>query len=205
MPTQWRDLSDIAKAEYCHKALQTFEPVHAYTLNLRHDIEALARTKPNSCQYVRDRMAAELRKGLGRRVDFIAAFEEADVFDEVSRRWRPRLHVHGEMAVSVEEAELARACLRRAGGEWETNRQHQAKTWPDPDDGWVGYIAKDFWKTTPFMRNMMKGSRIFGVTFDGDVFSATRPVTLRATTIFEQDRKTILREISSKCRRNMTG
>jgi hypothetical protein len=82
---------------------------HAFTLNLRHDIEVLARSKPNPCQCVRDRMAAELRRGLGRSVDFIAAFEEADLFDEATGRWRPRFHVNGEMAVSVEDAD---ACPR---------------------------------------------------------------------------------------------
>jgi hypothetical protein len=188
MPTPWRDATDLLKAEYCHRALREFGPVHSFTLNLRPDIEAKARAKTNPCTWLRDRIEAELRKALGRSVQMLLAFEEAETWDESTGRFRKRLHAHGEFAVSPAEAAAARAALRRAGGEWEAVRQFQAQTLADPDEGWVGYITKGFWKTTPWMREFMKGSHFFGVTLGGNVFSATRPLMHWAQGLYERDR-----------------
>jgi hypothetical protein len=90
----------------------------------------------------------------------------------------------------------ARAALRKAGGEWHDMRHHQAKIVPAPDAGWVGYIGKEFWKTTPSIREFMKHSRFFSVTFDGNVFSATRLVAQKARELFEADRLSLRRACS---------
>jgi hypothetical protein len=83
-PTECRragDATDLLKAEYCHRALREFGPVHAFTLNLRPDIEDKARAKANPCTWLRDRIEAALRKALGRSVPMLLAFEEADCWD----------------------------------------------------------------------------------------------------------------------------
>jgi hypothetical protein len=193
MPTPWRDATDLLKAEYCHRALREFGPVYSFSLNLRPDIEAKARAKANPCTWLRDRIEAELRKALGRSVQMLLAFEEAETWGDATGRYRKRLHAHGEFAVSADETAAARAALRKAGGEWGTVRQYQAQTAADPDEGWVGYVAKDFWKTTPIMRELIEGSRIYGVTFRGNVLSVSQPVTEIARSLFERNRTQLVR------------
>ena len=91
-----------------------------------------------------------------------------------------------ELGTSVRaRASVARAALRKAGGEWPEARQHQAKAKADPDPGWISCVIKECWKHTPYMR----GSLLFGVTFEGAVFSATRLVTQRAKELINIDRR----------------
>jgi predicted O-linked N-acetylglucosamine transferase (SPINDLY family) len=83
-----------------------------------------------------------------------------------------RLHIHMVLAIPFEDdpRKLAtklkqiRAALRGAGGDWPKGaRRSQVKMKPDPDEGWVGYLSKEFWKTTRFMRELLQHSRLFGV------------------------------------------
>ena len=57
-----------------------------------------------------------------------------------------RLHFHGEIQCSADEAKNVRKALRLAGGEWNEALQHQTKTEADPDRGWASYIADDIWR-----------------------------------------------------------
>jgi hypothetical protein len=192
--------------------LQTFGQVHSFTLNLRHDIEALARRQPDPCTWLRDRIEAELRKGFGCPVQFLVWFEENPWLVEKVRRgnkiweigerlriidgkYRPLFHAHGELVTN--DIEKARACLRRAGGEYAKGRQYQALTKPDPDAGWISYMAKTYWRMKPGIGEMFAHSRFFPpITFTGDVFSASRPVTQKARELFEADRVSLLRACS---------
>ena len=212
MPPQWRHLTDYGRAEYCFKALKTFGRRYTVTLNLSHDIEALARTKPNALEWIRRRIVAQLNPILG-EVNALIAIEEARerrVYFSRSRRPRDfvrvpcpaRLHIHMVLTIPFEDdprklsAKLkqVRAALWRAGGEWPKGaRRSQVKLKPEPDEGWIGYLSKDFWKTTPYMREMMKGSRLFGVGIQGNVLSLTQPVTEKARKYFERDRVMLLR------------
>jgi hypothetical protein len=100
------------------------------------------------------------------------------------------------MAIGRGQALLkkVRAALRRAGGEWPKGaRRSQVKMKADPDEGWIGYLSKEFWKTTTSMREMMKHSRFFGVRFRGNALSVSQPVTEIARQIFERDRATLVR------------
>ena len=121
-------------------------------------------------------LVAQLEPILG-QVNALIAVEEAReqrVYLSNSRRPRdfvrvhcpPRLHVHTVLAVPLEDdprkhaAKLKqiRAALRRAGGEWPKGaRRSQVKMVPDPDEGWVGYLSKEFRKTTPQMREIDEG------------------------------------------------
>jgi hypothetical protein len=213
MPTPWRDATDPLKAEYCHLALPAFGSVYSFSLNLRPDSEAEARTKANTCTWLRDRIEDELRSGLGCAVQFMVAFEEDPFEVEKIRRgkktwiireqlrkvdgvFQPRLHAHGEMVVRADQVKAARRCLRRAGGEVPANkaRQFQTHVKPNPDAGWVSYMFKTHWRMTPHMQERFASSRFFPpITFTGDVFSATQPLMQKAKELFERDRARLLR------------
>lgn len=100
-----------------------------------HDIAAKAGKQDRSANWLGRRIAHELEIATGRKVPFFFAFE-------VSRSGR--LHIHGELQISIDEQEPAGKALRRVGGEWETTRQHQAKTKPKPSVVWANYSAKDW-------------------------------------------------------------
>jgi hypothetical protein len=187
LPAEWRDATDILQLEYFHQALTEQGSVYCFSANLSPGIEAEAKSRPSACDWLRRRLAYHLNAGLSRTVEFFLVLEEND---------DRRLHIHGEFAVSEDEVKLARACLRRACGEWKTTRQHQVKTKPDPDYGWVSYIGKDLRKLTPFMRNLLKGSRQ-AVQFDGSAISVTRQVTRRAKELYDGDRAAVIAMRSS--------
>jgi hypothetical protein len=99
------------------------------------------------------------------------------------------------MSVNDNELKAARAALGKGCGEWETTRQHQVKTTPDPDAGWTGYIGKDFWKTTRFMRELLEraGSR-WAVQFQGGHLSTTNAVRARAEALYKAHRAALVAE-----------
>jgi hypothetical protein len=136
-PAEWRDTSDQLRVLYRHLALKTFGPVHTLNVNLRPDIEALARRQPDQAGWFQARLVRRLRQQLGRSPEFHLTMEEGD---------QHRLHFHGEIQCSADEAENVRKALRLAGGEWKVAPQHQTKTDADPDHGWASYIADDIWR-----------------------------------------------------------
>jgi hypothetical protein len=171
--------------------------VFTLNLNLGHDIEALARLQPNPLDWLHRRICRELKLGLARKVDLYL------VLEEIEPEWPgnmpinspPRLHVHGEFGVTDNEVEDARKCLRRAGGEFVDvlARNRQTHTRAYPDTGWVGYVAKDFWKATPYMRALLGRHRSnLRLTFGGPVLSATHAVRARAEHLFKIHRRLVL-------------
>ena len=183
-PAQWRDTSDILRCHYAHEAILRLGQVHTFTLNLRPDMEAKARAKSNPIAWLQKRIDRELSNALNRPVQFILTIEEDD---------KRRLHCHGEFQVNQEEVKAARAALRKAGGAWKTARQHQTKTEPDPDDGWTGYISKDFWMTTPMMRRLMAPYKTkYKVTFPGCPLSVTANLNAEAKLLYEKHRALVI-------------
>lgn len=183
-PAQWRDTSDILRCHYAHMSLLELGPVHAFTVRLRDDIEALARQQPSPLVWLQQRIKSELRKALGRPVQFILTIEEDD---------KHRLHCHGEFQVSADEVVVARAALRKACGPWKTAPQHQTKTEAGPDDGWTGYVSKDFWKTTPGMRAALAPFKTnIKVTFAGNALSITADLNARATALYTKHRALVI-------------
>lgn len=192
LPADWRDTSDILRCHYGHVALAACGLVHTFTLRLRHDIEARARAKPNPMPWLQKRIDRELHNALNRPVEFILTLEEDD---------KRQLHCHGELQIDQVEAATARAALRRAGGLWRTTRQHQVKTVANPNDGWTGYISKDFWKVTPMMRKLLAphATRL-KVTFDGPALSITAKLNASAKRLYEQHRDLVIDEVSRRRR-----
>lgn len=133
VPAEWRDLSDVSHLEWFHRAMRASGGSCGFTLNLSDDIVAKIGKQDRSANWLGRRIANELKIATGRKVPFFFAFE-------VSRSGR--LHIHGELQICRDEQESARKALRRAGGEWETTRQHQAKTKPKPSVVWANYSAK---------------------------------------------------------------
>jgi hypothetical protein len=145
-------------------------------------MEAKARAQPNPLAWLQKRVDRELSNALDRPVQFFLTIEEDG---------KRRLHCHGEFQISAEEASAARAALRKAGGEWKVAKQHQTKTEPDPDDGWSGYISKDFWKATPMMRRLL-GRSSYAVTVHGSSLSITADLNSRAKALYEDHRARLL-------------
>ena len=182
-PAQWRDTSDILQCHYAHMTLLEFGPVHTFTVRLRDDIEANARRQPSPLVWLQQRIKSELGKALNRPVQFLLVIEEE----------KRRLHCHGEFQVSAEEVAIARAALRKACGSWKKAPQHQTKTVLDPDDGWAGYVSKDFWKTTPGMRALFAPIKTnIKVTFPGSALSITADLNARAKLLYGEHRALII-------------
>src|SRR6185437_14166112 len=112
-PSDARSMSVYLKAEYLMLALREIGPVHAFTLNLRPDIAAMACADPSTRDFLRRRLAHHLETLLGRAVDFFFVIEQAA---------HRRIHLHGCLGVSAEEAKTARLALRKAGGGWKVAR-----------------------------------------------------------------------------------
>jgi hypothetical protein len=183
-PAQWRDTSDILRCHYAHEAILRLGQVHTFTLRLRDEVEAKARAKSNPIVWLQQRIGRELSNALNRRVQFILTLEEDD---------KRRLHCHGEFQVTLDEVIAARGALRKAGGVWKKAPQHQTKTEPDPDDGWTGYISKDFWMTTPMIRRLMAPYKTkYKVTFPGSPLSVTADLNAQAKLLYGKHRALVI-------------
>jgi len=174
-PAEWRDLSVMFKAIYWHHAAASLGTVHAFTLNLRPDVEVLIRKRPSAANEMLRRISRELAKTFpGHESAFWFALETTD---------HRRLHLHGEIV--TDDPELARKALRLAGGEWEETRQHQAHTRAEPDEGWVSYALTLFGL---HRKHRLLASR----GFNGNPFACTRNLTRLAETLYSADRAEVL-------------
>lgn len=188
VPAPWRDTSDQLQVLYRHLAIKEFGPVHSFSLNLKPKIEALARKQPDPAVWLHDRIARRLKQQFGRVPEFHLVIEEAE---------QHRLHVHGEIQIADKDAPAARKALRKAGGEWEKVRQHQAHTDTDPDCGWASYLAKDIWRVG-YSRNFLpkfrrSGTKLssFAITFKGNPITATKGLKARAAALYEEHREVV--------------
>lgn len=182
VPAEWRDTSDVLQVLYRHIALRTFGQVHSFSLNFAPDVEREARSQAAPIDWLHKRIARNLADQLGRAPQFHLVLEEAE---------QHRLHLHGEIQVSAEEAEAARKALRLAGGEWEEVRQHQAHTDADPDQGWASYIAKDLWRigyTRSFLPRYGSPRSRYAITFEGSPFSSTMLLKQKSAEIYNEHR-----------------
>jgi hypothetical protein len=180
-PAAWRDITDTLRVHYLHLALTTMGPVYSFSLNLRNDIEARALAQPASLDWLRRRIINRLTTLLGRPVQFyVVAEEDGDGH---------RLHLHGEMQITANEVEEARHALRLAGGEWKKVRQKQTHTECDPDAGWAGYVAKDFWRFGPITRPWLTAlNSSYRVRFNGSQISRTSDLAVLAHEVYDQHR-----------------
>lgn len=181
-PAEWRDTSDQLRVLYRHLALKTFGAVHTINVNLHPDIEALCRRQPDQAGWFQARVVRRLCQQLGRSPEFHLTMEEGD---------QHRLHFHGEIQCSADEAESVRKALRLASGEWDEARQHQTKTAADPDQGWASYIADDIWRvrfTRSFMPRFRDARSSSAITFTGATISTTKLLGQRAIELHAQHR-----------------
>jgi hypothetical protein len=200
LPAEWRDATFELRLMFACWALRQSGPVHFFSARLRDDTEEKARTKKNPLKWLRKRVLAELKKFLGRKVKGVFTLED----DE-----HHRIHLHGELQFSAEEAEVARKAIRRACGEWPVEgdrprgcpawvpnmpRQHQVQTQFEPDHGCSCYMAKDFWRARPLMRKMLAGSHLSRLSFDCKPLSVTEEVRERAETLYNQWRAKVIAE-----------
>lgn len=170
VPAPWRDLSDPFRLEWFHHALRLNGGTVGFTLNLSDEVASKAREQKSSAGWIAKRIARELKVATGRKIPFFFTLELS------SKR---KLHLHGELQVAEHELEASRRALRRAAGEWEHTRQHQAKTKLEPSVVWSNYCAKDW----PFMReHRLNHSR----PINGDWFFATNETRATAQEIYNR-------------------
>ena len=99
-----------------------------------------------------------LKAAFGRVIDLYLVLEEV-CEDKRTGRETIRPHFPGEIAISADEAELARKVIRKAVGEWEIGRrQFQVITEANPDFDWASYATEQAWKATPSMRARLLAS-----------------------------------------------
>jgi hypothetical protein len=190
-PADPRDISVYLRAEYLMLALRELGPVHSFTLDFRQDIEALACEDPSTGDFLRRRIQNHFQALLGRTVDFFFVIEQADF---------RRVHLHGCLGISAQEAEAARLALRKAGGEWEAVRQFQSDTDEEPDSKWNSYITMECYRTTKFMRALaLKCPNPRPMTkFNGAPLFATRFLTKRSVDLYQSHRSLVLSALKDR-------
>jgi hypothetical protein len=190
-PAPWRDTSDLLRLCYVHRSLKEAGPTFTLNLNLNPATERLAKLQPDSARWLHKRLARRLEQALGRRVDLWFVLE--DIHD-LGPRHR-RLHLHGAMGITADEAKEARAALRKAGGEWKTVRQHQSHTAGDPDYGWLGYCTKGLVWHSPAVERLLDraGDHRRRKTFNGPSWAASADIRDRARSLYDEDRAKVPR------------
>jgi len=180
-PAPWRDLSDVSTLEWFHHAMRLAGPVLAVSLNLNAATEAKIRTLPNAARWMRNRIARELKLAFGHPVSCWFSFDISGT---------RRLHLHGEIAITLGDAERARKALRRAGGEWKEVRQHQCHTRDKPTVVWVQYAATGSIYVRPITSERL--ARMIARPIAGDWFFATNDVRSTAKDLYTERRATVL-------------
>jgi hypothetical protein len=183
-PADPRDISVYLRAEYLMLALRDSGPVHSFTLNLRPDVEEMACAAPSTRDFLRRRLSYQLEAILGRKVDFFFVIEQAT---------RRRVHLHGCLGVSSQDAEVARLALRKAGGEWPVVRQHQSHTEDEPDAKWNSYITKDCVFSTKFARAWCESDKSGPkIKFSGPALYVPQSLGMRAHDLYQSHRRLVL-------------
>jgi hypothetical protein len=161
-----------------------------FTLRLRKDIEAQALAQPGAADWLRRRIARELKRGLCRNVELFGNLEVDD---------NDGLHIHGQFIVNDNEIDRAKECLRRAGGIWD--RRYQAHSHPDaPDLGWVSYAGDELWKASGFLRDLVTrhGSPKLLVRYRGDPLFVSRGGSQRGKALFNKLRWQLMKAATRK-------
>ncbi len=195
-PEAWNRTSDWMQGVYHLHVAHAHGPVHAFTIRLRDDVEALARSQPSAASWLLKRLSRELSSILPQPLHLAFRLENADQAF-TSDRVSTGLHVHGIIVCPQDLIEDVRKAFRRAAGEWTKARQHQAHTRPDPDLGWMSYGAKD----APFTRR--KSTRLpaylRAVTggFNGKPCACTQALNAAARQLYTGDRIEVLARLKS--------
>ncbi len=183
VPAPWRDLTFFFQAICLHDAGSRFGTVHSFSLNLRPDIETLARKQRSAASWLHKRIQLELKAAYGFKVECWFVIEAAQSLK--------RLHIHGEVILPDMDATLARNALRNAGGEWAQVRQHQCHTCELPDDGWVSYALKDLaWNSSRGRNAPFRG-------FSGEPYAASQSLRTAARADYEADRKKVIARLNA--------
>ena len=183
-PADPRDISVYLRAEYLMLALREIGPVHAFTLNLRPEIAIKACADPSTRDFLRRRLNYQLETILGRKVDLFFVIEQAD---------HRRVHLHGCLGISAQEAEAARLALRKAGGEWLVARQHQSHTEEEPDTKWNSYITKDCVFSTKFARALCEGHKSGPtIKFNGPALFVPQSLGTKAHALYQAHRNLVI-------------
>lgn len=190
-PAPWRDVTDQLKAVFFHFALRARGTSYRFDLNLSPDIAAAARGKGNkACEFIRRRVARELRKVLDSPAEFVLALEE----DGIERR----LHVHGTLSIPSDRRMAARKALEMAGGEWDgVGGQHQVNMRPqqiNPDLRGGTYIVKNVARASPKGRALSKrlDDKKRLPKFEGRPMAVTRGIRQDAEKLYVAARKLVI-------------
>jgi hypothetical protein len=191
-PPTWYEATDKLKVFYFHKAAGSLGKVFRFTLNLSPKIEAQARSQADALDWLKRRVAKELKAIGDAPCEFWVVAEE-ERYCKVRNSQRrnpglPRLHLHGEIIADNMLRESIRKALRLAGGEWEDTRQFQA--WLGPRaDWWPSYVCKDHWRRSRLLMDHPNPHRL---TFHGSPLKVTSKINRQAKLLFDHDRLQVI-------------
>lgn len=133
----WRQLNHRATLLLSFLALARSGQATAFSVNLSHDLRStLVYSSTSARDIIRNRITRELAKQFRRDIPFAFTLE----LDSGGR-----LHFHGAAGIGPAERDQLKACLKRAGGDW--NSSHGGVYQVDLRDlhnaqGWADYISK---------------------------------------------------------------
>ena len=183
-PAQWRDTTSSLRSLYYHLSLAEFGQVYSFTVNLSAEVEAKARAEVDDTDWLYRRLARALKKSSKPTKAIFVVFEENE---------KGRLHCHGEIEASANEIDIVREAFREAAGEWPFGRQFQTHTEAAPNEGWLNYSIKNSWKTSRYMRNLTKNSKLFSVSFKGKDLFANSALRAKARSLYEEHCKRVVK------------
>ena len=134
-PPRWDEATALSKAVFFHREVAKRLGV-SFTLNLSPEVEKSARADPRSfTEHIRRRLQRALKAAFNRSVDFWFGID-------VSAEGRP--HLHGGVAVLIDEQASLLRSLTQAGGKWASAHGvgHQAHIGQRLDDEWAAYAVK---------------------------------------------------------------
>ncbi|EEE45896.2 hypothetical protein [Roseibium alexandrii] len=190
-PPLWRDTSQLTKAFFSHLAIMETGQAVGVTVNLSSEIERLARAnKKGALDYIRRRIDRYFKAIDGLCENWWFCIEETDC---------GRLHLHGELSASEDENDRRRIrrALRRAAGEWSTNRQRQVHFTEINNYGWHTYVTKRLNLTEKRARksNLREHGKLYmRASFEGPGFTMARMTRKRTVELFEMARQAVIAE-----------
>jgi hypothetical protein len=173
-PPRWDEADELVKATYFHREIARLSGV-SFTLNFGPETEKAARADPKGFTvHVRRRLARALKAVFGFPVPFWFGVD-------ISLHGRP--HLHGGIAVALDDGQRLTDALTRAGGKWGAMRgqEHQVDIGARLDDAWADYATRGV---------RPKNKELFG-----SMITVTDGIRRAAHQAFKRDRVTILQQL----------
>lgn len=185
-PPRWKEINGSIKADCYQKALAETGNLVPFTFNLSIALLSKARESGNVSNFLRRRIAENLKRILSRKVQFWFVIEVAHHIV------KGRPHIHGALSITEQEKNTVRhKVFHKLNGVVDVGfKRHALKMSkrPDPkgkksiglrDHGWATYATKDISKTKLLY-------------LDENLLTVDNATTKRAKEIYEQFRTSVI-------------